>query len=750
VGIAFASQGCGESWGKVRINPGRSADASIAAPLALLPFGRNARFEIGAAHVFIRERWVAFAVRAGALLVTLASIFFLAGERTIGQPNGLAATACLAFNLILAAAAFGLSFTRRFNSLWQPATFCMAVAFVLNATMLGVAAGEAPMLFATLLLAMAYSGALLPWPSWWQAGFNLISLGAWSVVVLTGAIEGASSPYRWILLVIAAALAEVTNLIRTREAGEQEYVRRLIANSEAKLRKVFEASPDAIAVIRISDGVLLDMNPQFEAASSPRDELIGRTNTDRALWVDPAQRREFFRILAARGRVHNMEVDFRTRDGRILPSLVSAVTVELDGEPCVVSVARSITRLKRTEQALVRAREQAMAASRAKSDFLSSMSHEIRTPLHAIIGMTDLLLETPLSHVQRHHLARMADNGKSLARIIDDILDLARIESGRMALEEAPLDLAEVIDAVIGTLGVRAHEKGLELLATIAPEVPSALLGDPLRLRQILVNLVGNATKFTERGRVTLGVEREGGGEEAGAVALHFSVADTGIGITPDEHEQIFAPFSQADSSTTRKYGGTGLGLAIVKRLVDLMQGRVWVESEVGRGSTFHFVARFKIDAAAERAPGRPSGLRCDHSGAAGRLSILLADDSADNRSLISACLKDTPYQIDEVADGAAALARFMAASYDLVLLDIQMPVMDGHQAAAAMRACERRQGRPHTPIIALTAAAHSESIARSFEAGCDEAVSKPVRKAILLDAIRRVTSAPAQTHAQA
>jgi PAS domain S-box-containing protein len=729
------------------------ASAPFAAALALLPFGRDARLETGASHAYIRERWVALAVRAGALLVALVSIFFLAGGGTIGERNGTAATACLAFNLVLAAAAFGLSFTRRFKDLWQPATFCMAVAFVLNAAMLGIAREQAPMLFATLLLAMAFSGALLPWPSLWQAAFNLIALVAWSAVVLTGAIQDASSPYRWIALVIAALLGEVTSLIRTREAGEQEHARRLIANSEAKLRKVFEASPDAIAVTRISDGVLLDVNPQFEAASAPREDLIGRINTDRVLWVDPAQRSEFFHLLATRGRVHNMEVNFRTRDGRILPSLISAVTVELDGEPCAVSVVRGITRLKRTEQELVRAREEAMAASRAKSDFLSSMSHEIRTPLHAIIGMTDLLLETRLSDPQRHYLARIADNGNALARIIDDILDLARIESGRMELEEAPLNLAQVIDAVIGTLGVQAHEKGLELAASIAPEVPTALLGDSLRLRQILVNLIGNANKFTERGRVLLSVGCEATADEPRAVVLHFSVADTGIGIAPGEIERIFAAFSQADSSTTRKYGGTGLGLAIVKRLVDMMQGRVWVESEVGRGSVFHFTARFKIDPAADRAPVAAAAQRCDHGAARSDglrpISILLADDSADNRDLISAYLKDTPHLIDEVGDGAEAIARFMAASYDLVLMDIQMPLMDGYQAAAAIRAWERRQRRPRTPIIALSAAVLAESIARSFEAGCDEHVTKPIRKAALLGAIRRVTAAPAQAHAQ-
>jgi two-component system sensor histidine kinase/response regulator len=870
----------------VQSTVGHADGASFAARIPGFGLGTKAPGETVVSHAFIRERWIAFGIRAAAILVAAASIFMLADGYSIGARDNFAANACLIFNLVLAISAFGLSFNRRFNSLWQPATFCMAVVFLLNAVTLGIANDQASMLFATLLLAMAFSGALLPWPPLWQAGFNLIALGSWAAVVASGVIEDANSPYRWIGLAVAAALGEITNLIRASETAEHERARRLIANSEAKLRTVFEASPDAIAITRISDGVLLDINPQYEAAASPREELIGCRNTDRDFWDDPEQRSEFFRLLDTRGHVHNMEVAFRTRDGRVLPSLISAVTVELDGEPCVVSLVRSITRLKRTERELVRAREEAMAASHAKSDFLSSMSHEIRTPLHAIIGMTDLLLETDLGEEQRRYLATMADNGNALVELINDILDLARVESGRMALENVPFDLDELIDGVVGTLGVRAHEKGLELAARIAPDVPVALVGDPLRLRQILVNLAGNANKFTEHGQVVLAVQCDPGAGAPGAVALHFSIADTGIGIAPDQLERVFDAFSQADSSTTRKYGGTGLGLAIVKRLADLMQGRVWVESEVGRGSTFHFLVRLQRDPNADHrssraeAAGSISGLhalvvddtginrvvvrealaaqgarvgeadcgeaalreiarardagdpyrlmlvdcrmpgmdgfdlvrqvrestdddtvvlmltsddlamqlqrahgasianylvkpirRRELLGAIGRamgnqphagapaapagapanharpLRILLADDSVDNRYLIAAYLKNTPHLIDEVEDGAEAVSRFTESPYDLVLMDIQMPVMDGHEAAAAIRAVERHQGRPHTPIIALTAAALSESIARSFEAGCDEHVSKPVRKAALLEAIRRLTIAPAEQH---
>ncbi len=243
-----------------------------------------------------------------------------------------------------------------------------------------------------------------------------------------------------------------------------------------------------------------------------------------------------------------------------------------------------------TEIELMAARDGAEAASRAKSDFLSQMSHEIRTPMNAILGMAELLDETELNSEQRKYLSIMMNNGSALLDLIDDILDFARIESGRLTLEAVAFDLREIAERVAETLSIRAHQKGLELALLVAPEVPTALVGDPLRLRQVLTNLIANAIKFTDSGEVALAIDHAGDGESA---ELHFAVYDTGIGIAADQHERIFTRYAQASPATAREYGGAGLGLAIVKQLIGLMNGRIWVDSEPGKGSTFHFIVRF-------------------------------------------------------------------------------------------------------------------------------------------------------------
>ncbi|HKV56564.1 MAG TPA: ATP-binding protein [Candidatus Binataceae bacterium] len=405
-------------------------------------------------------------------------------------------------------------------------------------------------------------------------------------------------------------------------------------------------------------------------------------------------------------------------------------------------------------QRLERAVSQAQAATNAKSEFLSAMSHEIRTPMNAILGMAELLNETVLNCDQRKYLDVIRNNGDSLLTLINGILDLARVESGRLSLEQVNFNLEELLGQVLETLKHRALEKGLELSCDLCSDVPLWLIGDPLRLRQILVNLVGNSIKFTAQGHVRLTVERAIDSSSPGAI--HFSVVDSGIGIPKERLGELFSAFTQVDSSTTRHFGGTGLGLAIVKRLAELMDGRAWVESEFGRGSTFHVTAKFNLGSGADiepmqgsklpHAPGTDAPSQQDFPALAQqsaiaqplirkceRISILLTDDSPDNRMLIRAYLKNSRFAVDEATNGLIAVEKVKARSYELVLMDVQMPVMDGLEAMQLIRQWEQSNHRPRTPIIALTASALEEDVHRSLAAGADLHLSKPIKKATLL-----------------
>lgn len=529
--------------------------------------------------------------------------------------------------------------------------------------------------------------------------------------------------------------------------------------------------------------------------------------------------------------------------------------------------------VRRQTRELAEARDQALEASRVKSDFLASMSHEIRTPLNAIIGMAELLSETPLSADQNKYVGVFKNAGEALLSLVNDILDLSKIEAEQLILETIEFDVRELVEQSADLYALKTASKGIELAAYVSPDVPTSLIGDPARLRQVILNLIGNAIKFTEHGEIV--VEVRAGNADAEPVALSFAVSDTGIGIPPEKLESIFGSFTQVDSSTTRKYGGTGLGLTISKKLVEMMGGRIWVESVEGEGSTFRFdvsfargkplpatarahtadlrkrrilvvddsdtnrlilrealqaegaivtecangsdaVAAFQraqsanepfqlvlcdarmpgmdgfeaIEAIvqhgaavgtvmmltssnltedlerargmglgaylvkpvkraellqsisgvlgnAEQAPATAGAPAPDADGA--RKSLLLVEDNPDNRLLIKAYLKREPYDVDEAENGAEALTLFKQKRYDLVLMDVQMPVMDGHTATREIRSWEATQGTGAVPVVALTAHAIKEDTERSLAAGCTAHLTKPIKKQTLLNALSEI-----------
>jgi signal transduction histidine kinase/CheY-like chemotaxis protein len=380
---------------------------------------------------------------------------------------------------------------------------------------------------------------------------------------------------------------------------------------------------------------------------------------------------------------------------------------------------------------LVAARDKAMEASRAKSEFLANMSHEIRTPMNGIIGMTELALDTPLTQAQREYLSTVKSSAVSLLVILNDILDFSKIESRKLELERVPFPIREVLSHAVKPLGVKADQKGLELLIDIAPNVPDGLIGDPVRLQQVVANLVNNAIKFTEVGQVLLEVHEE---RRAGRLTqLHFQVKDTGIGIPPEKHSLIFEPFSQADGSTTRKFGGTGLGLTISSTLVKLMGGRIWVESTPGQGSIFHFTAGFDTTELAAKPRTVDSRLS--------QVPVLVVDDNETNRRILHAQLTRWQMMPTVVDNGPETLRVLTAASktgnpFALVVLDANMPEMDGFAVAKAIAERDDLRG---VPIMMLTSSGDHGDAARSRELGMSAYLSKPIEAEALYAAICKV-----------
>ena len=539
-------------------------------------------------------------------------------------------------------------------------------------------------------------------------------------------------------VIIGYLLIGTDNTARKLVEQEQKQSDQRLRDQQFYTRSLIESNIDALMTTDAA-GIITDVNKQMEALTGcTRDELIGAPFKD--CFTDPDRAEAGIKRVLNEKSVTDYELTARARDGKQTVVSYNATTFydrnrTLQG---VFAAARDVTERKRFEQELQLAKAAAESASRTKSDFLASMSHEIRTPMNAIMGIADLLAKTSLTPEQDKYVQIFRRSGDNLLNLINDILDLSKVEAAQLDLEQTGFLLGDHLEKVIEMVLPRAQEKSLVLRCEITPSVCNDLVGDPTRLRQVLLNLLGNAIKFTETGQVLLTVEPDQ--DCAVPTALRFTVTDSGIGIADDKLATVFERFAQADSSTTRRFGGSGLGLTICKRLIELMGGRIWVTSEIGKGSTFGFTVPFEIWPIADRPVGATIGTGSDAP--LQPLRILMAEDSPDNCTIALAYLEDTPYQIDVAETGLIACEMFKAGDYNLVLMDRQMPVMDGLTATRTLRAWEKAHGRPSTPIIALTASAVKGDRETCLAAGCTAYLTKPIKQDVLLQAIRNYSAA--------
>jgi len=534
---------------------------------------------------------------------------------------------------------------------------------------------------------------------------------------------------------LARSFDHMADQLTEREAALQE--------SKAQLRAITDSARDAILMMD-ANGLISYWNPAAEQVLGYcSDEVLGRNlhqllapEIYRPAWQPALQ--QFVRTGEGAVIGTTVELTALRKDGRQITVSLSLSAVQLHGSWHAVGILRDITEEKQQQEELVNARYAAESANRAKSEFLANMSHEIRTPLNGVIGMAQLLQYTQPNPEQQEYLHYLDISAKNLLALLNDILDLSKIEAGKIELEQSAFAIRTSIQEVVGNQESRISQKGLQLITTIHQQVPEVILGDCLRFKQILMNLLGNAVKFTESGSITITLSPVV--QSPTNCTLLLQVGDTGIGMVPEVLERIFLPFEQADNSTTRAYGGSGLGLAICRRLTELMGGRIWAESTPQKGSCFCVELPFGVteidgDAEEENA-GSAAALPEQCTG----LKVLIAEDNDLNAATLVALLKRLGHEADVVTNGQEAIDAWNRTAFSCILMDISMPVMDGCQALAALREQEVRMGG-HTPVIALTAHALQGDREQFLALGFDGYVAKPVQLSDLADQLMRAVA---------